>query len=421
MTAPFRFLTAGESHGRMLGAIVEGVPAGLSLTAEDLAVDLARRQRGYGRGARQQIEHDHAEIVAGVRHGRTLGSPILLLVANRDWENWTKVMQVEPLTDEEAAALAAAAEGGDKRSTPVTRVRPGHGDLAGALKYGHEDVRNVLERASARETAARVAAGGVARSFLRELGIDVWSFTAEVGGVAMDPGRATRSREEVDASPLRCPDPDAEVAMIARIDEARDAGDTVGGVFEVVATGVPIGIGSYVQWDRRLDAALAAAVMSINIVKGVELGLGFEQTRRFGSKVHDVIEGRGEAGRWIHRSNNAGGLTAGISNGEPIVVRGAVKPISTLARPLPSADLLTGEAVEKAHYERSDISVVPAAGVVGEAMVMLTLAQHILAKTGGDSMAEVRESMDRWRARLAGEGHAATSAGGDTAGSGGDD
>jgi chorismate synthase len=200
---------------------------------------------------------------------------------------------------------------------------------------------------------------------------------------------------------LRCPDPDAEAAMVARIDEARERGDTIGGVFEVVATGVPIGLGSYVQWDRRLDAALAAAVMSINIVKGVELGLGFEQTRRFGSEVHDVIEGRGDGGRWIHRSNNAGGLTAGISNGEPIVVRGAVKPISTLARPLPSADLLTGESVEKAHYERSDISVVPAAGVVGEAMVLLTLADFVLQKTGGDSMDEVRDSMARWRERLA--------------------
>jgi chorismate synthase len=431
MTEPFRFLTAGESHGRTLGVTIEGVPAGLSLTEADLLVDMARRQRGYGRGARQQIEHDRAEIVAGVRHGRTLGSPILLLVANRDWENWTKVMQVEPLSDDEAAGLAEAAAGGDKRSTPVTRVRPGHADLAGALKYGHDDVRNVLERASARETAARVAAGGVARAFLRELGIDTWSFTAEVGGVAVDPARATRSREEADASPLRCPDPEAEAAMVARIDEAREKGDTVGGVFEVVATGVPIGLGSYVQWDRRLDAALAAAVMSINIVKGVELGLGFEQTRRFGSEVHDVIEGRGEAGRWIHRSNNAGGLTAGVSNGEPIVVRGAVKPISTLARALPSADLLTGEAVDKAHYERSDISVVPAAGIVGEAMVMLTLARFVLEKTGGDSMAEVGESMARWRARLAtpieptgamAAGASATpAADGGTAGSGGDD
>jgi chorismate synthase len=426
MTAPFRFLTAGESHGRTLGVTVEGVPAGLALTEADLAVDLARRQRGYGRGARQQIEHDHAEVVAGVRHGRTLGSPILLLVANRDWENWTRVMAVEPLSDEDAVLLAAAAAAGDKKAAPVTRVRPGHGDLAGALKYGHDDVRNVLERASARETAARVAAGGVARAFLRELGIEVWSFTAEVGGVALDPAKASRSRDEADASPLRCPDPEAEAAMIARIDAAREAGDTVGGVFEVVATGVPIGLGSYVQWDRRLDAALAAAVMSINIVKGVELGLGFEQTRRFGSQVHDVIEGRGDAGRWIHRSNNAGGLTAGVSNGEPIVVRGAVKPISTLARPLPSADLLTGAPVEKAHYERSDISVVPAAGVVGEAMVLLTLAQFVLEKTGGDSMAEVKESMARWRIRLAGRPSGdgavepATDSRGD-AGSGGDD
>src|SRR5262245_6863712 len=249
MTEPFRFLTAGESHGRTLGVIVEGVPAGLALTEDDLAVDLERRQRGYGRGARQQIEHDRAEIVAGVRHGRTLGSPILLLVANRDWENWTKVMQVEPLTDEEAVALAEAAAAGDKRSTPVTRVRPGHGDLAGALKYGHDDVRNVLERASARETAARVAAGGVARTFLRELGIDVWSYTAEVGGVKLDPDHMPRSREEMEASPLRCPDPYVEAQMIARIDEARSNGDTVGGVFEVVAECVPIGIGSYVQWD----------------------------------------------------------------------------------------------------------------------------------------------------------------------------
>ncbi len=400
MTA-FRFLTAGESHGPALGVTIEGVPAGLRLTEDAIAADLARRQRGYGRGARQQIEQDRAEILGGVRHGMTLGSPVMLLVRNRDWENWTRVMQVAPLSDDEARTLAELADGGDKRATPVTRVRPGHADLAGALKYGFNDVRNVLERASARETAARVAAGAVARAFLSEMGIEVWSFTAEVGGVAVDPQNCTRSREEADASPLRCPDPDAEERMIARIDEARSNGDTVGGVFEVVAHGLPIGLGSYVHWDRRLDAALAAAVMSINIVKGVEFGLGFEQTRRFGSAVHDVIGGRDDAGRWVHRSNNAGGLTGGVTNGEPLVVRGAVKPISTLARPLPSADLITGEAVEKAHYERSDISVVPAAGIVAEAMVMLTLARFVLEKVGGDTVADAAANLAAYKARIA--------------------
>ncbi|HET7169480.1 MAG TPA: chorismate synthase [Candidatus Limnocylindrales bacterium] len=400
MTA-FRFLTAGESHGPSLGVIVEGVPAGLALSEDDIAIDLVRRQQGYGRGARQSIEQDRAEVLGGVRHGQTLGSPILMLVRNKDWANWTEVMQVGPLDAEAAATLRAKSEGGDKRSTPVTRVRPGHADLAGALKYGFNDVRNVLERASARETAARVAAGAIARAFLRELGVEIWSFTAEVGGVAVDPANCTRSRDEADASPLRCPDPAAETAMIARIDEARSNGDTVGGVFEVVAHGLPVGLGSYVHWDRRLDAALAGAVMSINIVKGVEFGLGFEQTRRFGSGVHDVIAGRDEGGRWVHRSNNAGGLTGGVTNGEPLVVRGAVKPISTLARPLPSADLITGEAVDKAHYERSDISVVPAAGVVAEAMVMLTLARSVLEKTGGDTMADVSANLATYRARIA--------------------
>ena len=424
----FRFLTSGESHGPLLGAVIDGVPAGLALTEDDLAVDLGRRQRGYGRGARQSIEHDRARITSGVRHGRTIGSPILLEVENRDWVNWTRVMQVAPLTEEEAAELATLAEDGNRRAQPITRVRPGHADLAGSLKYGFNDVRNALERSSARETTARVAAGGVARAFLRELGIEVWSFTAEVGGTAVDPGRCTRSRDEADASPLRCLDPDAETAMMARIDEARSNGDTVGGVFEVVVHGSPIGLGSYTQWDRRLDGALAAAVMSINIVKGVEIGLGFEQTRRFGSQVHDVIEGRREDGTWIHRTNNAGGLTGGVSNGEPIVVRGAVKPISTLARPLPTADLVTGEPVEKAHYERSDISVVPAAGVIGEAMVMLTLARFVLEKTGGDSMTEVIDNLRRARERMAagvGAPAAGDGSGGHAdwgeAGSGGDD
>jgi chorismate synthase len=397
-----RFLTAGESHGPALATIVEGVPAGLPLTADEIAIDLARRQRGYGRGARStSIEQDRAEILGGVRHGVTLGSPILLLIRNRDWVNWTRVMQVEPLSDDEAAELLALAESGDKKAVPITRLRAGHADLAGAIKYGFDDVRNILERASARETAARVAAGAVARALLGRLGIDVWSFTAEVGGVAYDPANASLSRAEAEASPLRCPDPAAEGRMITRIDEARAAGDTMGGVFEVVATGLPIGLGSHVHWDRRLDAALAGAVMSIPIVKGVEFGLGFEQTKRPGSAVMDVIEGRDASGAWARRTNNAGGLEGGISNGQPIVIRGAVKPISTLPRPLPSADLITGRPVEKAHYERSDICVVPAAGVVAEAMVCLTLADAVLEKFGGDSLAETLDNAAGYRERLA--------------------
>jgi chorismate synthase len=417
MTA-FRFLTAGESHGPTLAATLEGLPAGIPVTADAIASDLRRRQGGYGRGARQAIEHDRAEILAGVRHGRTIGSPVLLLVRNRDWENWTRVMQVEPLDEEAAAELAALAEAGNRRARPVTRVRPGHADLAGALKYGFDDVRPVLERASARETAARVAAGAVCRAFLAELGIEVWSFTAEVGGVGVDRASCTRTREETEASPLRCPDAAAEARMVARVDEARSLGNTVGGVFEVVAHGVPIGLGSHVHWDRRLDAALAAAIMSIQSVKGVEIGLGFEQTRRLGSEVHDVIEGRGVDGGWVHRTNNAGGLTGGISNGEPLIVRGAVKPISTLARPLPSADLRTGAPVEAAHYERSDISVVPAAGVIGEAMVLLALTQAVLEKTGGDSLDEVRDNLARYRERIARLGAAPAEPGAGDAGAG---
>ena len=417
-----RFLTAGESHGPALAATLEGVPAGLPLTAEQIALDLARRQRGYGRGARStSIEQDRAEILGGVRHGVTIGSPILLLIRNRDWENWTRVMQVEPMTDEQAAELAGLVEAGDKRATPITRLRAGHADLAGASKYGFDDVRNILERASARETAARVAAGAVARALLARLDIDVWSHTVEVGGVATDVARATRTREEAEASPLRCLDADAETRMVARIDEARDAGDTVGGVFEVVARGVPTGLGSHVHWDRRLDGALAGAVTSIPIVKGVEFGLGFAQTRLFGSAVQDVIQRRDAEGAWLRGTNNAGGLEGGISNGQPIVIRGAVKPISTLPRPLPSADLITGEPVAKAHYERSDISVVPATGVVAEAMVCLTLADFVLDKFGGDSLVELLDNATRYRARTAGRNlarPAAPSSGGRAGGSG---
>ena len=427
----FRYLTAGESHGPELGVIVEGMPAGVPLTEAALATDLKRRQGGYGRGARQKIEQDHARIRSGVRHGLTMGSPILLLIENRDWENWTRVMQSEPLSREQAAELAASAAEGTKRAIPVTRVRPGHADLAGALKYGFDDVRNVLERASARETAARVAAGGVAKALLHALGIEIWSFTAEVGGVAVDPANCTRSREEAEESPLRCPDPAAEERMVARIDEAREAGNTVGGIFEVVVKGLPIGLGSYVHWDRRLDAALAQAMMSIQSVKGVEFGLGFEQTRIFGSEVHDVIEGRTPTGDWVHRTNRAGGLTGGVSNGEPLVIRAAVKPISTLARPLPSADLISGEKVEKAHYERSDISVVPAAGVIGEAMAALALVPFVLEKLGGDSLEEITANLAALRARAAiprsapaagGKADPETDASGTSAaGSGGDD
>ncbi len=434
MTA-FRFLTAGESHGPALSVTLEGIPAGVPVTADAIAADLRRRQGGYGRGARQTIEQDRAEILAGVRHGLTIGSPVLLLLRNRDWENWTRVMQVEPLSAAQSDELAVLAAEGNRRAQPVTRLRPGHADLAGAVKYGFNDARPVLERASARETAARVAAGAVCRAFLGALGIDVWSFTAEVGGIALDPRNSTRTRTESEASPLRCPDPDAEARMVARIDEARALGNTVGGVFEVVAHGLPIGLGSHVHWDRRLDGALAGAIMSIQSVKGVELGLGFAQTRLLGSEVHDVIEGRGADGAWIHRSNNAGGLTGGITNGQPLVVRGAVKPISTLARPLPSADLLTGAPVDTAHYERSDISVVPAAGVIGEAMVLLTLTSAVLEKFGGDSLAEVQDNLERYVARVsrlpqAGEdgaagpgtpGTARADSGSGAAGSGGDD
>jgi chorismate synthase len=397
-----RFLTAGESHGPALGAIVEGVPAGLPLQADRIALDLARRQRGYGRGARStSIEQDRAEILSGVRHGLTIGSPILLLIRNRDWANWTRVMQVEPLTPDQAAELRSLAEAGEKKAAPITRLRAGHADLAGAVKYGFDDVRPILERASARETAARVAAGAVARALLEAVGIDVWSYTVEVAGAALDPTNATRTREETEASPLRCPDPEAELRMIARTDDARGNGDTVGGVFEVRVTGVPIGLGSHVQWDRRLDAALADAVVSIPIVKGVEFGLGFEQTRRFGSGVMDVIEGREPDGSWRRRTNNAGGLEGGMSIGQPIVIRGAVKPISTLPRPLPSADLVTGRPVEKAHYERSDIGVVPAAGIVAEAMVCLAIADALLDKFGGDSLVELLENVAAYRARIA--------------------
>ena len=399
--APLRYLTAGESHGPALGVIVEGLPAGIPVSADAIATDLARRQRGYGRGARMSIEEDRAEILGGVRHGRTLGSPVHLVVRNRDWENWTRVMQVEALTPDETAELAALAEGGNRRALPVTRVRPGHADLAGALKYGFDDVRNVLERASARETTVRVAAGALCRALLRELGVEAWSLTAEVGGVALDPARATRSREETEASPLRCPDPDGEAAMIARIDEARSRGRHGGRRLRGGRHGragrarQPRPLGPPPGRPPGAGDLLDPGRQGRRVRDGVRAGPGV----RVGGARRDRGERASDGCRWNHRTNRAGGLTGGITNGEPIVVRGAVKPISTLARPLPSADLRTGEPVDAAHYERSDISVVPAAGVIGEAMVLLVLAEAVLEKFGGDSLDEVRDNLERYRAR----------------------
>ncbi len=374
-----RWLTAGESHGPQLTVVLEGVPAGLELSADDLRRDLRRRQGGHGRGGRQQIEVDQAHIVGGVRGGVTLGSPVALVIENRDHQNWTAQM---------TPARAGFAP------TPVTRLRPGHADLAGALKYGHQDVRNVLERSSARETAARVAAGGVARRLLARFGVRVFSFVQSIGPVdmgyeAVDP--LGLSEDQIESSPVRCPDPATSARMVAEIDAAAERGDTLGGTFRVLATGLPPGLGSYVHWDRKLDARLAMAVLSINAVKGVEFGAGFEGAGRPGSAFHDQIDYA--QGRFRHLSNRAGGLTGGVTNGEPIDLRAAMKPISTMKRPMRSVDLVSKERVE-AHYERSDVCVVPAAGVIGEAMVALTLADAFLEKFGGDSVAEIERNLE---------------------------
>ena len=366
----FRFLTAGESHGRGLVAIVEGVPAGLALDEDYIARDLARRQVGYGRGGRMEMERDWAEILSGVRHGLTMGSPVSLLIRNRDWENWKQAMSISPV---------------EQDIEPVTRLRPGHADLAGAIKYNLADVRPVLERASARETASRVAVGAVARKLLEELDIEIHSHTVCIGGHWAAEVEHI-DREVVEGSLVRCADKGAEKAMVAAIDQAKEAGDSLGGVFEVIASGVPIGLGSHVHWDRKLDGRIAQAIMSINAVKGVEIGSGFAVSNLPGSQVHDVIE-PGTGHQWKHVTNRAGGIEGGISNGEPIVARAVVKPIPTLTRPLPSADLRTGEAVE-AHVERSDICVVPAAGVIGEAMLAIVLAEAVMEKFGGDHIAE---------------------------------
>lgn len=387
-----RFLTAGESHGPQLTVIIDGLPAGLALTSEALDAQMRRRQLGHGRSERQKMERDHAQIVGGVRGGVTLGSPLALVVANKVWDHWQDRMHVEP----------------GETGARVTAVRPGHADLAGVLKYGHDDVRNVLERASARETAARVAAGAVARTLLSLFDITIYSHTLAIGrvramglppelltrGASDDPGALERFWAGVEESPVRCADDEAGAAMVASIDHAKREGNTLGGVSEIVAYGVPAGLGSHVQWDRKLDGLLAGALMSIQSVKGVEIGPAFENAMTPGSAVHDIVAYRD--GEWRRPTNRAGGLEGGISNGEPIVARIAVKPISTMRHALPTADLVTGEQVP-AHYERSDTAVVPAAGVIGEAMMAFVLAGALLEKCGGDSVAEMRRNYDAFR------------------------
>ena len=378
-----RFFTAGESHGQGLVIIVEGVPAGLPLDEEFIATQLARRQRGYGRGGRMLIEQDRAHIMSGVRHGYTLGSPIGMTLENKDWVNWQAVMAVEPVDDPDA-------EGRGKR---VTRLRPGHADLAGAMKYGFEDVRNVLERASARETAARVAAGAVAVRFLQEFDIKLHSHVVSIAGIQADiPDEI--DWEVVEESPVRCADPKAAARMMAEIDAAKEAGDTVGGTVEVIAENVPIGLGSYVHWDRKIDARIAQALLSINAVKAVSIGPGWETVDLRGSQVHDVIQPVTDPSRpWQRETNRQGGTEGGMTNGMPLVARFGIKPIATLVKPLPSVDLDTGEPVE-AHYERSDVCQVPPAGVIGEAMVALILIDAFLEKFGGDSVKETRRNFE---------------------------
>jgi chorismate synthase len=383
-----RYLNGGESHGKYLLAVLEGVPAGLPLTPDMVNRDLARRQKGYGRGGRMRVEEDRVEFACGVRHGATLGNPIGLLVANKDWENWKDVMAVEPSQT--------------PPSKVVTRPRPGHADLVGAIKYGHRDIRNVLEKASARETAIRVAIGGVAKALLGQFGMRVLSYTTEIGGVAAnrvdDPLVAY---EKAEGSEVRCPDEAAGARMIEQIRAAKHRGDTLGGVFEVVVTNPPIGLGSYAQWDRRLSTRLAMAAMSIQAMKGVEIGMGFEAARRFGSEVHDEIHYEQDGKRFYRKTNNAGGLEGGITNGEPIVLRVAMKPISTLYSPKKSVDIETKEPFD-ATVERSDICTVPAAGVVGEAVIAFEMANAMIEKFGGDSLEEMKRNYDAYQAYVRG-------------------
>ena len=373
-----RFLTAGESHGKGLTVIVEGIPAGLSIDEKYISIQMARRQRGFGRGGRMAIEKDLAKIVSGVRHGQTLGSPISMEIKNEDWKNWSDAMDVGV---------------NENPTKTVTRLRPGHADLAGSMKYFQDDVRNTLERSSARETAARVAAGAICRRLLEEFNISFHSHVVSIGGEYSSQASLI-DWSKVESSPVRCSDPEAEARMINAIAKAKEDGDTLGGIVQVILDNVPIGLGSHVQWDRRIDGKLAQALMSINAVKGVAIGDGWDGANKRGSKVHDVIKKFDKRKKlWTRSTNRAGGTEGGMTNGMPLVVNFALKPISTLSKPLPSIDLITGKKVQ-AHYERSDVCVVPAAGVIGEAMVGLIVADLFLEKFGGDHVKETRRNMD---------------------------
>ncbi|MGH9756996.1 MAG: chorismate synthase [Candidatus Acidiferrales bacterium] len=386
----FRWVTAGESHGQALVAWVSGLPAGVPVDLEFLNHELHRRQLGFGRGGRQRIEKDQADIFAGVRHGRTIGAPIALRIENRDWKNWEKALPVED------------SEGAEDAQKRLTAPRPGHADLAGGLKFDLHDARYILERASARETAARVAAGALAKSLLREFGITVLSHTVAVGHVRLERPVRWEEIETICAnmdSPLRCVDEAVELQMKAEVDRALRAGDSVGGIFEVVARGIPAGLGSHAQWDEKLDARLARAVMSIQAVKAVEIGTGVANAVSYGSEVQDEIRYDAGRKRFERTSNRAGGIEGGITNGESIVIRGYLKPISTLRRALETADMKTKEPV-KAAYERSDICVVPAGGVVGEAMVAAELAAALLEKFGGDSLGETLRNFNGYQKQL---------------------
>ncbi|MCI2958880.1 chorismate synthase [Agromyces atrinae] len=387
-----RWLTAGESHGPELVAILEGLPAGVPVSLDGVREDLARRKLGYGRGARMKFEQDELAISGGVRHGLTLGSPIALRVGNTEWPKWAEVMSPEPPADSERV--------GRGRGAPLTRPRPGHADLVGMQKYGFDDARPVLERASARETAARVALGAVARAFLGELGIRLVSHTLAIGTVRSPEGSALPGPDDVaalDADPLRCFDPATSALMVTEVDGAHKDGDTLGGVVEVLAYGVPPGLGSHVHWDRRLDSQLAGALMGIQAIKGVEVGDGFLTTTRRGSAAHDELVL--DDGVISRTSDRAGGTEGGMSTGTVLRVRAGMKPIATVPHSLRTVDVASGEAAA-AHHQRSDVCAVPAAGVVAEAMVALTLANAVLEKFGGDSIVETRRNLDSYLASI---------------------